>query len=280
VNSKVSRDTKSRQTFGYVDTVKNNLREMVMNMTLSGKVALVTGGGGGIGSEICRSLAKAGARVVITHKDPSGLEKSEATLQSLEGEGHLVALASVVSSQDLRALAETITEKYGKLDILVNCAGLTRFVAHDDLEGLDDDLIDLIFKVNWRGSFATIRALEGLLTKSEDGLVVNISSIAGQTAMGSNVAYCASKAAINSMTMSLARSLSPNIRVLALSPGLVEGDYTKKLDPVWTKEQEQLTPLKRLTSAGDVADAVIACATLLKYSTGCVIPVDGGRPLT
>ena len=82
------------------------------------------------------------------------------------------------------------------------------------------------------------------------------------------------------MTMSLARSLSPEIRVMAIAPGLVEGEYTKKLDPDWTRDQEQLTPLKRLTQAGDVADAVIACATLLKYSTGCVIPVDGGRPLT
>lgn len=251
-----------------------------MNVTLSDRVAVVTGGGGGIGSEICRSLAKTGARVVITHKDDSDLEVSQTALASLEGEGHMVVQSSVDNYQDQQALAKTISDNYGRLDILVNCAGLTRFVAPDDLEGLDDDLIDLIFKVNWRGSFASVRALEGLLKKSDDGLVVNLSSIAGQTAIGSNVAYCASKAAINSMTMSLARSLSPEIRVMAIAPGLVEGEYTKKLDPDWTREQEQLTPLKRLTQAGDVADAVIACATLLKYSTGCVIPVDGGRPLT
>ena len=251
-----------------------------MNISLSDKVAVVTGGGGGIGSEICRSLARTGAKVIITHKDTASAERSQAVLNSLAGDDHMVIRAAVDSPRDQKALSETISEQYGRVDILINCAGLTRFVAPNDLEGLDDELIDQIFRVNWRGSFATVRSLEELLKKSNDGLVINISSIAGQTAIGSNIAYCASKAAINSMTMSLARALSPEIRVVAISPGLVEGEYTKKLDPAWTRDQEQLTPLKRLTQAGDVADAVIACATLLKYSTGCVIPVDGGRPLT
>lgn len=251
-----------------------------MNITLSDKVAVVTGGGGGIGSEICRVLAQAGARVVITHRGGSGQAKAQTALASLAGDGHMVVQASVDNYQEQQALAATLSDTFGKVDILVNNAGLTRFVDPDDLEGLDDDLIDQIFRVNWRGSFASVRALEGLLKKSDDGLVVNLSSIAGQTANGSNVAYCASKAAINSMTMSLARALSPEIRVMAIAPGLVAGEYTKKLDPTWTTQQEEMTPLKRLTSAGDVANAVIACAALLKFSTGCVIPVDGGRPLT
>jgi 3-oxoacyl-[acyl-carrier protein] reductase len=85
---------------------------------------------------------------------------------------------------------------------------------------------------------------------------------------------------MNTMTIALARALAPDIRVLSIAPGLVEGEYTDKLDPAWTEEQRQLNPLKRLTTAQDVAQAVIACATLLTYSTGCVIPVDGGRPLT
>jgi 3-oxoacyl-[acyl-carrier protein] reductase len=85
---------------------------------------------------------------------------------------------------------------------------------------------------------------------------------------------------MNTMTIALARALAPDIRVLSIAPGLVEGEYTDKLDPVWTEEQRQLNPLKRLTTARDVAQAVLACTTLLTYSTGCVIPVDGGRPLT
>jgi 3-oxoacyl-[acyl-carrier protein] reductase len=175
---------------------------------------------------------------------------------------------------------KAIEKDLGKVDILVNNAGMTRFVAPEDLDGLDDEIIDTIFRVNWRGAFATIRTLEPLLRKSGDGLVVNISSIAGTTGIGSNIAYCASKSAMNTMTMALARSLAPLIRVVSVAPALVEGEYTDKLDPLWTEQQRQLNPLKRLTTADDVARAVFACATLLTYSTGCVIPVDGGRPLT
>jgi len=251
-----------------------------MKIELSGKVAVVTGGGGGIGSEICRTFARAGARVIVTHRGGDGKVRAEETLKSLSGGDHMLCQASVDNYEEQKNLAQEIADRYGRVDILVNNAGMTRFVPADDLEGLDDETIDSIFKVNWRGAFATIRSLESLLLKSGDGLVVNISSIAGTTGIGSNVAYCASKSAMNTMTMSLARALAPAIRVLSVAPGLVEGEYTDKLDPAWTQQQRQLNPLKRLTTAGDVAAAVLACATLLKYSTGCVIPVDGGRPLT
>ena len=251
-----------------------------MNISLEGKVAVITGGGGGIGSEIGRQLSSAGARIAVTYRADSSKPLAEAALSSFSGADHMVVQASVETIDDQQRLARVLSEKYGRVDILVNNAGVTRFVDHDDLENLDDELIDKIFRVNWRGSFASIRGLEPLLKKSDDGLVVNISSSAGTTGIGSNVAYCASKSAINTMTKSLARSLAPQIRVLSIAPGLVEGEYTRKLDASWTREQEELTPLKRLTQAEDVARAVLACATLLTYSTGCVIPVDGGRPLT
>lgn len=251
-----------------------------MSYTLSGKVAVITGGGGGIGSEIGRHLSAAGVKVVVTHRDDTDKDHAESAISTFTGKDHLVVQGSVDKLDDQNRLAKRIDEKYGKVDILINNAGMTRFVDPEDLDALDDELIDTIFKVNWRGSFATIRALAPLLRKSEDGLVINISSIAGTTGIGSNVAYCASKSAVNTMTISLARSLSPEIRVMSIAPGLVEGEYTKKLDPNWTEEQKQLTPLKRLTQAEDVAKAVVACATLLNFSTGCVIPVDGGRPLT
>ena len=251
-----------------------------MNVSLDGKVVVITGGGGGIGSAIGRQLSSAGARIVVTYRADSSRSLAEVALASFSGTDHMIVQASVETTDDQQRLVRAITEEYGRVDILVNNAGVTRFVDHDDLEGLDDELIDKIFRVNWRGSFATIRGLEKLLRESGDGLVINISSIAGTTGIGSNVAYCASKSAINTMTKSLARSLAPDIRVISIAPGLVEGEYTRKLDASWTREQEELTPLKRLTQAEDVARAVLACATLLTYSTGCVIPVDGGRPLT
>ena len=110
-----------------------------------------------------------------------------------------------------------------RLDLMVNNAGITRSVPHSDLDALDDALIDDIFRVNVRGAIATVRAMRPLLAAEGGGLVVNISSVAGRTALGSNIAYCASKAALDNVTMSLARALAPQIRVVSVSPGWVEG---------------------------------------------------------
>jgi 3-oxoacyl-[acyl-carrier protein] reductase len=244
---------------------------------LQGKVAVVTGAGGGIGSATCRTLAEMGAQVVLTYRQSE--RETQEVLESLHGEGHMIARVLVQDSAGLGRLAEQVGVRYGKVDILVNNAGITRFVAHDDLDSLDDELIDEIFAVNWRGAFACVRAFKGLLAKDGGGLVVNISSIAGISGMGSNVAYCASKAAMNCMTVSLARALAPAIRVLAIAPAVVEGKYADKLDPAWRQEQADKAPLKRLVRAEDVADAVLAAATSLAFSTGSVIVVDGGRLL-
>ena len=245
---------------------------------MSGRVAVVTGATGGIGSAICVQLARAGSRVVLTYKDREG--EARALAEQLPGDDHLVVRAVVDDSSTLTELAERIAAHYGRLDLLVNNAGVTRFVPHNDLWGLDDALIDQIFKVNWRGAFACVRELKDLLAATGDGVVVNISSLAGVTGNGSNVAYCASKAALDSMTRSLARALAPEIRMVSVSPGLTDGRYTEQLDPDWSQQQVEQTPLKRLAAANDVANAVLAVVTHLTFSTGCVIPVDGGRPLT
>ena len=244
---------------------------------LRGRVAVVTGGGGGIGSAICRRLAVAGARLIITyHRDQA---KAEAAAASLSGGGHLVIQSAVDDSRAQAQLAQSIRESCGRLDILVNNAGITQPVPHADLDGLDDALIDQIFRVNWRGAFASIRALKPLLMADDGGVVINISSIAGRTGVGSNVAYCASKAALDSMTRSLARALAPRIRALSVSPGWVNGEYAQRMPPEVIAEQEAKTPLGRIAEAEDVADAVYAAIVHLNFSTGDIIPVDGGRPL-
>jgi 3-oxoacyl-[acyl-carrier protein] reductase len=243
---------------------------------LHDSVALVTGGGGGIGSAICRVLAGAGARVVITHRGNAA--RATAVAAALPGGPHHVAQASVTDSSALRALAGDIRQRYGRLDVLVNNAGITRPVPHADLDALDDALIDSIFQTNWRGAFAAVRAMRALLQEGDGGVVVNISSIAGMTGIGSNVAYCASKAALNAMTISLGRALAPKVRVVAVSPGWVDGDYARQADPAYLREQIARTPLGRLASADDVAATVLAVITLMPFTTGCVIPVDGGRP--
>jgi len=245
--------------------------------SMHGQIALVTGGAGGIGSAICKRLADAGATVVVTYStDPA---KANALIQSMSGEGHLAIQARVDESNSLHALAEKINGHFGALDLLVNCAGVTTPVKHNDLDALSDEWIDKIFQVNVRGAFATIRAMKPLLEKREHSTIINISSVAGITGVGSNVAYCASKAALDSMTRSLARALAPKIRVVSVSPGWVLGEYASRFAPEYIQAQVDATPLKKLSTPEDVAETVWAVHTKLTMMTGNIVPVDGGRPL-
>ncbi|MCP4428344.1 MAG: SDR family oxidoreductase [Chloroflexi bacterium] len=243
---------------------------------MQGKIVIITGGAGGIGSAICRRLAQVGATLVIIDL---AAEKAQELADSLPGKGHFVSDVSITDSDALKNLAAQLQARYGKIDLLVNNAGITTPVAHDDLESLTDEWIDRIFQVNWRGSFACVRAFKDLLAAGDGGTVVNLSSIAGTTGVGSNVAYCASKAAIDSMTRSLARALAPKIRMVAVAPGWVLGEYAKRIDPAYLQQQVDLTPLNRLATPEDVAETVWAIATSLTFMAGNVVPVDGGRPL-
>ena len=250
---------------------------MTIDHSMQGQVALVTGGGGGIGSGISRRLAAAGARVIITYR--SNAQKAQEVLASLAGDGHWIVQADVVNSAELQTLATQVAEKYGRLDLLVNNAGVTTPVPHDNLDDLSDEWIDRIFQTNWRGAFAAVRAFKPLLMANGGGTVINLSSIAGQTGIGSNVAYCASKAAMDSMTRSLARALAPQIRVVSVSPGWVLGEYAKRFPQSYIDSQVHATPLKRLATPEDVANTIWAVHNSLPMATGVIIPVDGGRPL-
>ena len=256
--------------------------------TLFGRVAVVTGGAGGLGSAICRALANEGATVVVGyHRSADAATRLADNLAMnlpVMGNTHCALETPVTNSVALKNLAAGIEQRFGRLDILVNCAGTTRFVAHGDLDDLDDALIDKILATNVRGPFAAARALRPLLAANREGndsgLIVNISSIAAVSAMGSNVMYCASKAALDNMTKSLARALAPAIRVVSVSPGLVDTEFVKSLDVQWRNDQVARTPLARLTTPGEVAKAVVASATHFTFSTGNIFAVDGGRPLS
>lgn len=241
------------------------------------KIAVVTGGSGGIGAELCRHLAAVGYQVVVNYN--SNETKAQATLDSLENDGHSIYQASVTNSVQLVEMANFVQKKYGHLDVLVNNSGITTPVPHDDLDELTDEWIDRIFQVNVRGAFACVRVFKPLLLKGNQSIVVNISSIAARTGIGSNVAYCASKAAIDSMTRSLGRALAPKIRVVSLSPGWVMGEYAKTFPQSYLQEQMDKTPLARIAESNDVAKALIGIIEQFTFSTGCVFPVDGGRPL-
>lgn len=251
-----------------------------MTLAMSGRVALVTGATGGLGRSISTALADAGATVLVGYR--SGAEAAHTLakrLADVAGPPHRAVPCDVSDSACMGALASQVAAEFGHLDVLVNSAGTTRYVAHHALDELDDALIDRIFTTNVRGTIASVRAFQSLLAQHGRGLVVNISSIAAQTAMGSNIAYCASKAAVDNLTKSLARALSPEIRVASVAPGLVDTEFVRGLDDAWRAEQAARTPLQRLATPIEVANAVVALATQLTFTTGAVIPVDGGRPL-
>ena len=248
-----------------------------MSDILANKVAVVIGGSGGIGAAAAQALAAEGARVVVTWR--SGEAAANALLAGLPGEGHLARRAVIEDSATLTALAGEVERAFGRCDILVNTAGYTKPIPIGDLDALTDDFIDDMFKVNWRGQFAAIRAFTPLLKASGDGLIVNVSSIAGLNGVGSNLAYAAIKAGIDTMTKSLARALAPAVRVMAVSPGVVATDFVPGRDAAALEKVAGTIPLKRVATAEDVGRAIAACATHLTYSTGSLIVVDGGRAL-
>ncbi len=248
--------------------------------SLQGKVALVVGGGGGIGSASARMLAAAGARVALTHRpgaEPA--DKAAKVLATLAGSGHAAFAADVAVTATLLELRDAIAAKFQRLDVLINTSGFTQPIPHGNLDALTDELIDRMFAVNWRGQFAAIRTFAPMLKASGDGVIVSVSSIAGVTGAGSSIVYGATKAGIDVMTKSLARVLAPEVRVLAVSPGAVDTNFVPGRGAEFNAKAAATTPLRRVATADDVAAAVLACVTMLGFSTGHTVQVDGGRAL-
>jgi NAD(P)-dependent dehydrogenase (short-subunit alcohol dehydrogenase family) len=152
-------------------------------------------------------------------------------------------------------------------------------VAANDLEGLTDDLFDAVVQTNLRGVFATIRAFTPLLKANGDGLIVNVSSIAGITGSGSNLAYAAAKAGVDLLTKALGKALAPQIRVIAVSPGVVDSTFVPGRGAEFNEKAAATIPLKRIGQVDDTAAAIEACATTMRFATGSRFVVDGGRSL-
>jgi len=244
---------------------------------LDGKVAVITGGTGAIGHATACRLAALGARIVLLQRQAPAA--AAAVLASLPGSGHQALQADVADSTQLRQAAEAVRQSTGGASILINCAGFTRAVPAADLDALDDALIDQIFAVNWRGMFAAIRAFAPQLSEHGEGLVVNVSSIAAFTGLGSNLAYAAAKAGTDALTRALAKTLAPGLRCLAVSPGVVDTGFVPGRDAAFNERVGATIPLRRVGVADDVAAVIEACCTLLQYATGSVIVADGGRSL-
>jgi 3-oxoacyl-[acyl-carrier protein] reductase len=245
--------------------------------SLKDKVAVVTGGSSGIGAATVRALAQAGAKVAVGYN--KGKERADKLISELPGSGHHAVPMQMENSDTLRAAASLVRSNYGRCDVLVNSAGFTRPIPHADLDALDDATFDAVMTANVRGVFAMIRAMAPLMRETGDATIVNISSISGFTGGGSSVVYCASKGALDTMTLSLARALAPQIRVLCVSPAAVATDFVVGRGRPQLEKIAQSTPINRVMEPEDVALAVVACVTHLRGATGTRIVVDNGRHL-
>ena len=192
----------------------------------------------------------------------------------------LVVKADVAVDADCCALVAATVHAFGRLDVLVNNAGTTSFIPHGDLDAVTDDDWQRIMNVNLKGPFQVVRAARAALEADGGGCVVNVSSIAGIRAIGSSIPYCASKAALNNLTISLARALAPKIRVNAVAPGFITGRWLAQgLGPAYETvkaHQERTVPLKRVCDPEDVSAAILSLVTGSELVTGHVLPVEGG----
>ena len=240
-----------------------------MTATWDGKVVLVTGSSSGIGEATARLFAERGATVVINSS--SSVAAGEAVASSLPSASYVQA--AVGTEEAASSLIDAVLDRHGRLDALINNAGTTEVIPHQDLDAATLDVWRRIFEVNVFGTWAvTVAAVDAL--KASHGAVVNVSSIAGLRATGSSIPYAASKAALNHQTILLAKVLGPEIRVNAVAPGLVDTPWTEDWDFI-REVVTQVAPLKRSAKPEDVAK-VIADLAESTYVTGQVVAIDGG----
>ena len=258
-------------------------------MSNDGLCAIITGSASGLGAATAAILAKGGARIVINYSSSQKEAEQTADLCRSAGGEVVVVQGNVSRDQDCRKIAAAAAP-WGRLDALINNAGITKHMAHNNLDGLSAEDFQQLFGVNTIGPFQMVRAARSLLeagaaASGRASAVVNVSSVAGISGVGSSVAYAASKGALNTITLSLARALAPLIRVNAVCPGYIDTPWftkgrgveaaAKVRDAVVAK-----VPLKRASTAEDVAGLVCFLATPQSSNmTGEVVRIDAGAHL-
>jgi len=243
-----------------------------MTSALHDRVALVTGGGTGIGRAIALALAGSGAAVAVNYsRSRADAEQTAAEIRARGGSA--VALQADISRQhEAEAMVARVVRDLGRLDILVNNAATTTFVDHRDLDGVTEEVWDRILAVNVKGTFFVSRAAAKVMT---EGRIINIGSVAGVNGSGSSIAYAASKAAVHTMTRSLARALAPRITANTIAPGLIETRWHVGRE-AQSAARVPGFPAKRIGRPEDIAHIALALATADNFITGQLILVDGG----
>jgi ketoreductase RED2 len=236
---------------------------------LHGHVVVVTGSSSGIGAAVAGAFAAVGASVVINSS--STVAEGRAVAAALPDACYVQG--DITDPEACRLLVDTALDRWGRLDTLVNNAGTTALIPHQDLEAASLEVWRRIFEVNVFGTWSmTLAAMPAL--RQAKGSVVNVASVAGVRPTGSSIPYAASKAALNHMTVLLAKVVGPEVRVNAVAPGLIDTPWTADWDLV-RQFVEQVTPLKRTGQPEDVAEVVLALARA-SYVTGQIVGIDGG----
>jgi 3-oxoacyl-[acyl-carrier protein] reductase len=244
------------------------------------RVAIVTGGGTGVGRATSLRLADLGYAVAVNYSRSRDDAEQTVALIASRGGRALAYQADVADDAAARQLVDTTVERFGRLDVLINCAGTTEFIPFVDLERVTDDVWQRLFQVNVVGAFHCARAARGPMLAAGGGSIVNVSSVAAQLAQGSSIPYCCSKAALDNLTVSLARTFAPRIRVNAVAPGFITGRWLENglgenYERVKTSFDNTL-PLGRVCEPDDVAAAILSLVTGSVLVTGQILAVDSG----
>ena len=249
-------------------------------MSDASRVAIVTGGGTGVGRETSLALGRLGYAVVVNY--------SRSQVEALETVSELTGLgvrahsyqADVASDEACRAMVAFTLEKLGRIDVLVNCAGTTDFIPFQNLDAVTDESWLRLYRVNVMGAFHCARAVREAMVHGGGGQIINVSSVAAQLAQGSSIPYCCTKAALDNLTVSLARTLAPQIRVNAVAPGFIAGRWTQaglgsKYEEI-KQAYENTLPLGRVCEPRDIADGIVSLVTGSAMLTGQTLTVDAG----
>jgi len=253
-------------------------------MELKGSVAIVTGGGTGVGRAVSMDLARAGAKGIVINYSRSKVEAEE-TAEAVRAVGAepLVVAANVANEDEVKRMVDQAVGRFGKIDVLVNNAGTTRFIPHPDLDSITDEVWETILSVNLKGPFYCCRAAAPYLKKSR-GAIVNVASIAGLRGGGSSIPYACSKAALTQLTRGLAIALAPDVRVNAVNPGLVKTRWFREgmgleFAESFEKKVAESTPLRGVTLPEHVSQAIMGFIRS-DFVTGQYLVVDGGKNIT
>jgi len=245
-------------------------------MKFKDKVVLVTGGGTGMGRAMSLRFAREGAAVVVNYSKSEA--RAAAVVDEIEAAGGraLAFQADVTQDAQARQLIAAAVERFGRLDLLINNAGWTRFIPHHELEALSEEVLENTWRTIVKGPIYCIRAAVPHLKAAGNAAIINVTSISAYSARGSSLIYVAAKSALASITKALARALAPEIRVNAIAPGFIDTGFVN-WTPEVLEELRRPTRLGKAIAAEDVADAAVYLAADAKSSTGQTILVDAGE---